>query len=110
MYSTLETSAAADSTISLLLRLATAVSQPATPGPPIHLSTTPPSAVPPERERVVALPRLPAAGRGLVELVPLAQAARLLARRREPAGFAVLWDDGPSARRSSIWQVESVEM
>ena len=46
--------------------------------------------VTPEREGVVPLPRLAAAGRRLVVAVALAETARLLAGGGEAAGFAVL--------------------
>lgn len=46
--------------------------------------------VTPEREGVVPLPRLAAAGRRLVVAVALAETARLLASGGEAAGFAVL--------------------
>ena len=46
--------------------------------------------VAPEREGVVPLPRLAAAGRRLVVAVALAETARLLAGGGEAAGFAVL--------------------
>lgn len=48
--------------------------------------------VAPEREGVVPLPRLAAAGRRLVVAVALAETARLLAGGGEAAGFAVLVD------------------
>lgn len=46
--------------------------------------------VTPEREGVVPLPRLAAAGRRLVVAVALAETARLLAGGGEATGFAVL--------------------
>ena len=46
--------------------------------------------VAPEREGVVPLPRLAAAGRRLVVAVALAETTRLLASGGEAAGFAVL--------------------
>ena len=46
--------------------------------------------VAPEREGVVPLPRLAAAGRRLVVAVALAETARLLAGSGEAAGLAVL--------------------
>lgn len=51
-----------------------------------------PSSIPPVRLGIMPLPRLPPARGGLVELMPLAQTAALLARGRQAARLAVLMD------------------